>query len=76
MDETINIGLTLMIIGMSVVFIFLAVMIVVINISSKVIQLLNKYFPEETTEPEKPKTDKDAEIALAIACAMRRKKQG
>ena len=71
--ENLNIGITLMVIGMSTVFVFLAIMIVAMNITTKVIGIINKYFPEELPpEPKKrtQKTDNDAEIALAIACAI------
>ena len=72
--ETLNVGITIMTIGMSVVFLFLIIMIFAMNISSKAINLLNKYFPEEIPEEPKKKnqkTDNDSEIALAIACAIK-----
>jgi len=66
-------GLLLMVIGMGFVFFFLSIMIICMNINSKIMKVLNKYFPEATEEEprtKKKKTDNDAEIALAIACAF------
>ena len=42
--ENLNIGITIMVIGMSTVFVFLVIMIVAMNITTKVIQVINKYF--------------------------------
>lgn len=67
-------GLFLMVIGMGTVFSFLIIMLFAMNISSKLLCILNRYFPEEKEEP-KNKTNKnnnDDEIALAIACAIKR----
>ena len=50
---TLNLGITIMIIGMSIVFIFLTVMIFAMNVTSKVIGVINKYFPEKIDEPKK-----------------------
>ena len=73
--ETLNVGFTLMIIGMSTVFVFLISMIFAMNLSAKVISIINKYFPEDISETKKTSkiqknTNNDAEIALAIACAI------
>ncbi len=73
--ETLNVGFTLMIIGMSTVFVFLIIMIFAMNLSAKVISIINKYFPEDISETKKTSkiqknTNNDAEIALAIACAI------
>ena len=72
--ENLNIGITIMVIGMSGVFVFLAIMIVVINITTKVIQIINKYFPEPNLNEanvQKKKQDDKSEIAVAIAAAIR-----
>lgn len=71
--ENLNMGITLIIIGMSTVFAFLVIMIVVMNFTTKIIGIINKYFPEELPPEQKKrtqKTDDDAKIALAIACAV------
>ena len=70
--EVLKQGFVIMLIGMATVFIFLVIMIFAMNICSKIMQFLNKYFPEEIDEPKKKiqKKDNDAEIALAIACAV------
>ena len=74
MSELFNTGMTVTIIGMSVVLAFLTLMIFIMNItSSLIINVLNKYFPEAVKEePKKVKkksTSNDGEIALAIALA-------
>ena len=67
-------GVFVMIIGMGTVFVFLIIMIWAMQINGKVLQFVNKYFPEDV--PAEKKTNKkvvkneDEEIALAIACAM------
>ena len=69
-----NTGLTITFIGMAVVLAFLTLMIFVMNFtSSLIVNVLNKYFPEEVKE-EKPKAKKkvtsdDEQIALAVALA-------
>ena len=75
--ELINQGLFLMVIGMGSVFAFLTVMLFAMNICSKLIAVLNKYFPEEKEEPKKKnqKNDNEAEIAIAIACAAQKMRQ-
>ena len=71
-------GLIVMIIGMGTVFIFLTIMIWAMDLNGRVLQIINKFFPEEVPV-EKNKQGKasahgeplgDEEIALAIACAM------
>lgn len=72
--ENLSIGITLMVIGMSAVFVFLAIMIFAMNITNKIVSLINKYFPEPIPEEKntrKKKSDDDAEIAIAITVAMR-----
>ena len=77
--ENINVGITLLVVGMSVVFAFLTVMIIVMNITTKVLGVINKYFPEPVLEDKNShgrktkRGDDDTEIALAIAVAMREK---
>ena len=66
-------GTLIMVIGMGTVFFFLIVMIFAMEINSKVLAFINKFMPEEVVEtPTKKvaKKDDDAEIALAIACAL------
>lgn len=65
-------GLIVMIIGMGTVFVFLSTMIFAMHLNGKVLQVLNKFFPEEIPVEKKPvqKSDNNEEIALAIACAM------
>ena len=65
-------GFIVMIIGMGTVFVFLSIMIFAMHQIGKVLQVLNKFFPEEIPVEKKPvqKSDNNEEIALAIACAM------
>lgn len=72
-------GVFVMLIGMGTVFVFLTIMIFAMNVNAKVLTIVNKYFPEEepvTKKPCKNNAQKDdAEIALAIACAMHKAAQ-
>lgn len=67
-------GCTVMVIGMGTVFLFLTVMILVMEINSRFIKILNKYFPEEIPQEKTGRNKKpslnDEEIAVAIACAI------
>ena len=75
--DIIMVGVNLMFIGMGTVFLFLMIMIFAMNLSHKLIEIINKYYPEETINIENNKTKKQntdlAEIALAIACALKKK---
>lgn len=71
--ELLKIGCFVMIIGMGFVYFFLYIMIWIVELTTKVIKTLNKYFPEAVEEEKyqpKKKENNDAEIALAIACAV------
>ena len=65
-------GFIVMIIVMGTVFVFLSIRIFAMHLNGKVLQVLNKFFPEEIPVEKKPvqKSDNNEEIALAIACAM------
>lgn len=72
--EVWSLGLTIMVIGMGVVFAFLTLMIFTMQASTKVIEIINKIWPEalpevKTTKKKQTKND-DAQIAIAIACAF------
>ncbi len=63
-------GIYVMCIGMGTVFMFLVVLILAMNINSKVLKIVNKYFPEEVSQKITSKQENnDEEIALAVACA-------
>lgn len=72
--ELLKEGFLVLLIGMGFVYVFIAIMIWVMNIAAKVMKFINKYFPEEVEEekytPKKKSDNNDAEIALAIACAV------
>ena len=50
--ETLHEGLFIMIMGMSTVFAFLIILMFTVNFCSKLIKILNKYFPEQIDEPK------------------------
>ena len=68
-------GLVVMAMGMGTVFVFLVIMIGVMNLTAVIMPILNKFMPEEIEQPKssakKQVNDNEAEIALAIACALR-----
>ncbi len=72
--ELLKAGCFVMIIGMGFVYFFLYIMIWIVELATKFIKILNKYFPEvieeEKYQPRKKSENNDAEIALAIACAI------
>lgn len=66
-------GFFIMVIGMGTVFVFLIIMIYAMEISSAVLKVVGKYFPEEVPEVKTAKkkvNNSDEEIAVAIACAV------
>ena len=77
MNETLDNGLTIMLIGMGTVLLFLCLMIFSMIIMSKVVIYLNKIFPEaipETASSKKTaKSANDEEIAVAILSALMKK---
>ena len=74
MIEKLEAGCYLLVIGMGTVFIFLTIMIYVMKLSSTIISIVNKYWPEEIpaekAQTKNKSTDNGTEIALAIACAL------
>ena len=71
--QNLNTGLTITLIGMAVVMAFLVLMICAISLTTKFIEIYNKYFPEVVPEvkttKKKVQTKDDAQIAIAIAMA-------
>ena len=68
-------GCAIMFLGMGVVFAFLVLMVCVMDITAKVIQVLNKYFPEEipqqkNTKKKNSKSDEEEQIAIVIAATL------
>ena len=75
--EALKEGFFIMVIGMGTVFMFLTIMVYAMNICKKILDIVNKYFPEEEVNEganrknfKKKSSDNDAEIALAIAAAI------
>ncbi len=78
--ELLKEGALIMLIGMGVVYLFITVMICFMQLSSKIMLFINKYFPEEieediSTTKRKIASD-DAAIALAIACTVAERSKG
>ncbi len=74
MDSTLlKDGVVIMAIGMGTVFVFLVVMIYVMELNSKVLRYISKFFPEEVPEikgAKKKSVSKKDKIAAAIAMAI------
>ena len=71
-----NEGLILMGVGIGTVFSFLVILWGAVFCMSKIVLVLNKFFPEETQAPATAKavaTTAGAEIAIAIAAAKNRR---
>ena len=69
-----KVGLTLLVMGIGTVFSFLIILIFTMIITYKVLQVVNRFFPEvvvEAAPAKKPQTSDDAEIAIAIASVQR-----
>lgn len=71
--QNLNTGLTITLIGMVVVMAFLVLMICAISLSTKFIEIYNKYFPEIVPEvkatKKKVQVKDDSQIAIAVAMA-------
>ncbi|MCQ2744507.1 MAG: OadG family protein [bacterium] len=78
MNQILNEGFALMFIGMGTVLIFLCIMIFAMNVMSKVVEKINKIFPEPVAvavgNKKNAKASDDSEIAVAIVSAMFGKK--
>ena len=79
--QNLNTGIVITLIGMIVVMVFLLVMTWVMDISGRVIMLINRFFPEEIPEPVNKKkvkknTDEEAQIAISVAMAFDRQQKG
>ncbi len=74
--EALKEGFFIMVIGMGTVFMFLTIMVYSMNFSKKILDIVNRYFPEAEVnngancKNSKKKCNNDAEIALAIAAAI------
>ena len=66
-------GLVLMLAGMGIVFTFLAVLILTTNVSMKGIARFDSILPQDAPKkaPAKAASNDDANIALAIAVALK-----
>ncbi len=61
-------GLIVTLVGMSTVFVFLIVLVFCVNLTSFIMKLINKYFPEVVEEKEKVSVvNEDDNIIAAIA---------
>lgn len=74
MNEVLESGLLLLVIGMGFVLCFLTILIFSMGIMSKVVLWLNKLFPEAVPEVvKKASSNIDEAIAVAIAAIKARK---
>ena len=72
--DTLTTGGTTMVVGMGIVFSFLVVLVFAMSIMSSVVGWLNKVCPvvaPEVKQVKKATSGDDAEIAIAIALAIR-----
>lgn len=65
-------GLIITVVGMGTVFSFLTLLVFAMQISSKIVEMLNKIMPEEVTAPvavpsRNKATDDDVAVAIAVA---------
>ena len=72
-------GCLIMLIGMGSVFIFIQLMVWFMQINTKIIEFINKKFPEPIEDDQynikKDRLQEGEAIALAIVCAIRERKQ-
>lgn len=77
MNEVLESGLLLLVIGMGFVLCFLTILIFSMGIMSKIVLWLNKLFPEAveevTSAAKKVASNVDEAIAVAIAAIMAKK---
>jgi sodium pump decarboxylase gamma subunit len=59
--------LTLTVIGMLGVFLFLTILVLVMMGTSKLVKILDRYFPEKEAETANTKREQGDDIALAVA---------
>lgn len=65
-------GLIITVVGMGTVFLFLTLLVYSMHFTTKVIEFLNKFMPEEVTAPvtvSSRKKDAEEDVAVAIAVA-------
>ena len=63
-------GLELMIVGMGTTFLFLITLVSIMGVLKKLVEYLNKHFPENVPAPAaSAPVQNNAKIALAIAAA-------
>ena len=56
--EALKEGFIIMVIGMGTVYVFLTIMIYAMNFTKKILDIVNKYFPEEVQQESKKRKDK------------------
>ena len=63
-------SISITVIGMAVVFVFLLILVALMHAMSRLVQVLEKYFPQVTAAPATAGTDHTL-VAIAIAAAKR-----
>lgn len=66
-------GIVLMVAGMGIVYLFLGVLIAVTGVSSKFVAKFDSILPQDAPKkaPKKVVSNDDANVALAVAAALR-----
>ncbi len=66
-------GIVLMVAGMGIVYLFLGVLIAVTGVSSKFVAKFDSILPQDAPKkaPKKVVSNDDANVALAVAVALR-----
>ena len=64
-------GLVVTLVGMSTVFVFLIVLVFCVNLTSFIMKLINKYFPEVVEEKEKVSVVNDDDNIIAAIAAYK-----
>ena len=64
-------SLSITVIGMSVVFVFLLILVGLMNGMSRLVQILEKYFPQAVAQAATPAGNDQTLVAIAIAAAKR-----
>lgn len=64
-------SISITVIGMAVVFVFLLILVALMHAMSRLVQVLEKYFPQVTAAPATTAGTDHTLVAIAIAAAKR-----
>lgn len=63
-------GLIITVVGMGAVFVFLTLLVYAMQFATKIVEILNKYMPEEVVAPAAVPSRKNTEDEVAVAIAV------